>query len=519
MPTIFGFEIKRVKQEQPSFTAPVQDDGAAVIAQGGVYGTYVDLDGSIRTEAELVTKYREMAEHPEVTRAVDNIVNEVITQDTDEEIVEIVLDNIELPEKIADMIREEFKQVLALMEFRNLSYDIFRRWYVDGRLYYHAIVDEKNPFAGIQELRYVDPRKIRKIREVAQRSIDSNVSTSKTSSEYYIYNETGFAKTSGSASLPSNTTGGIKIAKDSIVHCTSGVNSRNGDMIVSYLHEAIKPLNQLRSMEDSLIIYRISRAPERRVFYVDVGSMPPMKAEQHLRQMMTMFKNRLVYDAQTGEVRDDRKFMTMLEDFWMMRREGGRGTEITTLPGGMNLGNIEDILYFKRKLYESLKVPISRLEAEYAFSIGRATEISRDEVMFAQFINRLRNKFSTLFTKILHRQLILKGIITPEEWDILENSIKFKFARNNYWDELKNSEMMRDRLSLLRDIEDYIGKYVSNNWVRRHILHQSDEEIEQNDKEIAAEANIVLFNPVLKQAMEQQQLASLGLAGGQGPPE
>lgn len=514
MPTLFGFELRRARPEQPSFTPKETDDGAVVVAQGGVMGTYVDLDGSIRTEAELVTKYREMAEHPEVDRAVDNIVNEVITQDVSDAPVQIVMDDVEMPDKVKEAIQLEFKNVLRLLEFNQLAYEIFRRWYVDGRLYYHVIVDEKDPYAGIQELRYIDPRKIRKIREVEQKSLANSASTGKTVGEYYVYNETGFAKTSGTMAAPTNTVGGVMIAKDSIVHCTSGVPSRSGDMIISYLHKAIKPLNQLRAMEDSLVIYRISRAPERRVFYIDVGTLPPAKAEQYLRDMMTRFKNRLVYDAQTGEIRDDRKHMTMLEDFWLMRREGGRGTEITTLPGGASLNQMDDVLYFKQKLYECMNVPISRLDPNMQFTLGRATEISRDEVAFAQFINRLRLKFSTLFTKILHRQLILKGILTPEEWEAIEQDIHYQYTRNNYWDELKQSEMLRDRLALLRDFDEYVGKYVSNDWVRRNVLHQTDEDMERNNTEIEEERMNPLYNPILVQAQQQQLAASVGL----GPP-
>jgi hypothetical protein len=489
MAELFGFEIRRKQEDPISFAPKVTDDGAAIVAEGGAYGTYVDLDGSIRTEAELVNKYREMALYPEVDQAIDDIVNEVITQEPEQEVVELILDDTELPDRIKKLFIDEFKEVLKLLEFNQLSYEVFRRWYVDGRIYYHVITDEENPAEGIVELRYIDPRKIRKIKEQRRKKAINNVPLTQDGKEYYIYNDKGFAKTAGNSSIPSNTIGGIRIAKDSIVHCTSGLTSVNGDLVQSYLHKAIKPLNQLKSMEDSLVIYRISRAPERRIFYIDVGNLPKMKAEQYLRDIMIKFKNKLVYDAATGEIRDDRKFMTMLEDFWLPRREGGKGTEITTLPGGQNLGQMDDVLYFQRKLYKSLNVPISRLDPEVQFNFGRSTEITRDEVKFAKFISRLRNKFAILFSKILERQLILKGIITPEEWDGLNQNIRFKFSQDNYYAELKETEILRDRIAMLRDIDDYTGKYYSHEWVRRKVLHQSDEEMEEIDEQIADEAD------------------------------
>lgn len=489
MAELFGFEIKR-KQEAPvSFAPKVTDDGAAIVAEGGAYGTYVDLDGSIRTEAELVNKYREMALYPEVDQAIDDIVNEVVTQEPEQEVVELILDDTDLPDRIKKLFIEEFKGVLSLLEFNQISYEVFRRWYVDGRLYYHVIIDEENPKAGIVELRYIDPRKIRKIKEQKRKKAVNNVSLIQDGQEYYIYNDKGFAKTAGNSSIPSNTIGGIRIARDSIIHCTSGLTSINGDLVQSYLHKAIKPLNQLRAMEDSLVIYRISRAPERRIFYIDVGNLPKMKAEQYLRDQMTKFKNKLVYDSSSGEIRDDRKFMTMLEDFWLPRREGGRGTEITTLPGGQNLGQMDDVIYFQRKLYKSLNVPISRLDPEVAFNFGRATEITRDEVKFAKFVSRLRNKFAVLFSKVLERQLILKGITTIEEWNEIKQHIRYKFSMDNYYAELKETEILRDRIAMLRDIDDYTGKYYSHEWVRRKVLHQSDEEMEEIDDQIKTEAD------------------------------
>jgi len=513
MAELFGFEIRRKQEDPISFAPKVTDDGAAVVAEGGAYGTYVDLDGSIRTEAELVNKYREMALYPEVDQAIDDIVNEVITQEPEQEVVELILDDTELPDRIKKLFIDEFKEVLTLLEFNQLSYEVFRRWYVDGRIYYHAITDEENPTKGIVELRYIDPRKIRKIKEQKRKKAINNVPLTQDGKEYYIYNDKGFAKTAGNSSIPSNTIGGIRIAKDSIVHCTSGLTSVNGDLVQSYLHKAIKPLNQLKSMEDSLVIYRISRAPERRIFYIDVGNLPKMKAEQYLRDIMTKFKNKLVYDAATGEIRDDRKFMTMLEDFWLPRREGGKGTEITTLPGGQNLGQMDDVLYFQRKLYKSLNVPISRLDPEVQFNFGRSTEITRDEVKFA--VARLRNKFSILFSKILERQLILKGIITPEEWDGLNQNIRFKFSQDNYYAELKETEILRDRIAMLRDIDDYTGKYYSHEWVRRKVLHQSDEEMEEIDEQIADEAD----NPQYAGPADEAENAPDGQSQDQGGGE
>jgi hypothetical protein len=501
---LFGFEIKKKIAEPISFAPKQTDDGAVVVAEGGVYGTYVDMDGSIRTEAELVNKYREMSMVPEVDMAIDDIVNEVITQEPETEPVELILDDIEeLNDKVKNIFIEEFKEVLNLLEFNQLSYEVFRRWYVDGRLYYHVIIDEKQQNLGIQELRYIDPRKIRKVREVRKKKLQDNQLANKTSAEYYIYNDKGFSKTAGNySSIPTNNIGGLKIAKDSIVHCTSGITSLNGDLVQSYLHKAIKPLNQLRSMEDSLVIYRISRAPERRIFYIDVGNLPKMKAEQYLRDIMIKFKNKLVYDAATGEVRDDRKFMTMLEDFWLPRREGGKGTEITTLPGGQNLGQMDDVLYFQQNLYKALNVPISRLDPDSQFGFGRATEITRDEVKFAKFINRLRIKFATLFSKILERQLILKGIITPDEWDMINNRIRFKFSQDNYFAELKETEILNNRLAALQQIDAFAGKYYSHDWIRRKVLMQSDEEIKEIDGQILAEMENPQYNPPLPDQMD-----------------
>jgi hypothetical protein len=492
---LFGFEINRKKEEQEekkieSFVPPTNDDGALVVTEGGVYGTYVDMDGSVRTEAELVNRYRTMSEDPVVDMAIQDIVNEAIVEDSDEETVEIILDDIEVSDNIKKKIVEEFEEIQKLLEFNTKSYDLFRRWYIDGRLYYHTIIDEKSPKNGIKQLRYIDPRMIKKVREVKKQKDSNGVTIEKVTGEYYIFNPSGFIKKAG-AQAGTNATSteaqGIKITKDSILYCTSGLLNSDGNLILSYLHKAIRPLNQLRSMEDSLVIYRISRAPERRIFYIDVGGLPKAKAEQYLRDIMTKFKNKVVYDSSTGEIRDDRKFITMLEDFWLPRRDGGRGTEITTLPAGQNLGEIEDIVYFQNLLYRSLNVPISRLQSESAFNLGRATEISRDEVKFSKFITRLRSKFSELFTKLLEKQLILKGICTVEEWNDWKNDIQYKYALDNYFEELKSIEITRDRITLLRDIDDYVGKYYSHEYIRKYILQQSEEDIKELDKQMKKE--------------------------------
>lgn len=499
---LFGFEINRKKQQKEaeklvSFVPPSNEDGALTVAAGGVYGTYVDLDGSVRTEAELVNKYRAISFDPTIDMAIQEICNEAIVEDSDEETVAIVLDDIEQPDKIKKTITEEFENVLSLLDFNRLSYEIFRRWYVDGRLYYHVLVDEKRPQKGILEVRYVDPRSIKKVREVKkEKDAKTGVTIEKVINEYYMYSPSGFLKRTGSltgstmnsyGSSGSSTAEGVKIARDAIVYCTSGYQSLDNKLILSYLQKAIRPLNQLRSMEDSLVIYRISRAPERRIFYVDVGGLPKAKAEQYLADIMTKFKNKVVYDSSTGEIRDDRKFMTMLEDFWLPRREGGRGTEITTLPGGQNLGEIEDVVYFQNNLYRSLNVPITRLQPETTYTLGRATEISRDEVKFSKFITRLRNKFSELFLKMLERQLILKGVCTTEDWAEWKDLINFDFAVDNYFEELKSMEMNRDRVGLLREMEEYVGKYFSHEYVRRFVLQQSEAEMEDIDKQIAEE--------------------------------
>lgn len=491
---LFGFELARAKDETPlpSFVAPVNDDGAVeVLTTGfGSFGTYVDLDGTIRTEAELINKYRVMSEHPEVDRAIDNIVNETIVATEDNVIVEPILDDCPIEPKIKKIIIEEFKQALIMLEFNTHAYEVFKRWYVDGRLYYAVVIDPQDPQAGIQELRYIDPRKIRKIKETKKKKdARTNINLPEIAKEYYLFNEKGFYNSLqiAGAQPPTNSgTQGVKIAKDTVILVTSGLSSTKGDMILSYLHKAIRPLNNLRSLEDSLIIYRMSRAPERLIFYIDVGNLPKMKAEQYLKDVMTKFKNKIVYDSATGEVRDDRKFMTMLENFWLPRREGGRGTEITTLPGGQNLSQIDDIIYFQKNLYKSLNVPISRLDPETMFTQGRVGEITRDEVLFSKFIGRLRSKFAEIFIKILERQLVLKGVMSPDEFaQLVATTIRFDFKNDNYFEELKEHSVMAERLNILTAIDPYVGKYYSSTWVRKNVLNQTDEDIEEMEEEIA----------------------------------
>jgi hypothetical protein len=492
---LFGFEIKRRKEENKnvqSFTEPANDDGAVnVSAAGGAVSSFIDLEGTAKSEAELVQKYRGMIAQPEVQQAVDDIVNELVNISSSEKPIECVTDDLDLPDNIKKRIREEFDTVLKLLDFSNQGYDTVQKWYVDGRVNYHVMIDDSAPKKGIQELRFVDPRKLRKVREYAKDKAGTNGNngfTKRVKNEYFIYNDKGFHKNSGQISqgfdLNNSNQTGLRIAKDSIVNCNSGVLNENNTLVLSHLHKAMKPLNQLRMMEDAVVIYRISRAPERRIFYIDVGNLPKMKAEQYLRDMMTKHKNRLTYDMTTGDVRDDRRHMSMTDDFWLPRREGGRGTEITTLPGGQNLGEMEDVLYFQKRLYKALNVPISRLESDTGFSLGRASEISRDEIKFGKFIRRLRARFSILFDKILEKQLILKGVIAPEEWAAIQSAIRYDYMVDNHFEELKESEMLQNRLQILRDIDEYKGEYFSKNWIRKKVLFMNEDEIEDIDKQI-----------------------------------
>ena len=494
---IFGFEIKKTKQEeqqplqlavsQPSFVPPVNDDGAVIVSGGGVVGTYVDLEGTARTEAELITRYRQLSLQPEIETAVEEIVGEMISYDSNQEQVNINLDGLDYSKSLKDKISEEFDEVKKLLDFSSSGFDIIRRWYVDGRLYYHVVIDVSNPQDGIKELRYIDPRKIRKIREIKK-----DKKTLVVQNEYYMYNDKGFQ-----AKEVTSSTNGLRIAKDSIVLVSSGLLDENNSYVLSYLHKAIKPMNQLRMLEDASVIYRLTRAPERRVFYIDVGNLPKMKAEQYLADMMQRHKNRLVYDASTGEVRDDRKFMTMTEDFWIPRREGGKGTEITTLPPGANLGQMDDVLYFQKRLYQSLHVPTSRLNSEQGFSLGRSSEITREELRFSKFVDRLRMKFSVLFKDALGKQLVLKGVVAQEELLEIMSKIKFDYVQDGYFTELKESEIITNRVNTVKNMEDMVGVYYSRNFIRKKVLRLSDNDVEQMEEENNED-------PILQQQSAQQ---------------
>lgn len=487
---LFGFQIGKKETEQnKSFALPEVDDGATVVEGGGVFGQYVDLEGTARSEVELINRYREMTLQYEVDAAVDDIVNESIITSRGDEPVSINLDKLQVPDNIKGRIRKEFKEITRLLDFGSQAYDIFKRWYIDGRLYYHIIIDEKNVKTGIQELRALDPRKIKKIRELKKDApgsmlpVSTEKSFTKKYEEYFIYNDKGI----DGSSYVTPTQTGIKISTDSICYTHSGLMDAQRKRVLSYLHKAVKPLNQLKMIEDSLVIYRLARAPERRIFYIDVGNLPKLKAEQYLRDIMVRYKNKMVYDASTGEIRDDRKHMSMLEDYWLPRREGGRGTEITTLPGGQNLGEIEDILYFQKKLYRSLNVPISRLEPETGFNLGRASEITRDELKFARFVDRLRHRFVHFFNRLLETQLSLKGVMNKEDWNQIRQFVHYDFLEDSHFEELKKSEIMQDRMNVLRDISEYAGKYYSHKWIRKNVLHQAEDEMEEIDNEITDE--------------------------------
>jgi hypothetical protein len=508
--SLFGFTISREKDElekesQQSFSPPTTDDGALTITSAAYYGTYVDLDGTAKNEVELISRYREMAMQPEIESAIDDIINEAIVQDDDGTITNIVLDNLKQPEKIKKAIKDEFQTILRLFNYQNMAQDIFRRYYIDGRMFYHVIIDKNKPTEGIKELRYIDPRKLRKVREIKKvKDERTGADVMQTVNEYYIYNDKVVAGSSSNYGPV-----GVRITTDSIVSVVSGLMDSRRAVVLSYLHKAIKPLNQLRMIEDATVIYRISRAPERRIFYIDVGNLPKLKAEQYLRDIMVKYKNKLVYDANTGEVRDDRKFMSMMEDFWLPRREGGKGTEITTLPGGQNLGELEDVKYFQKKLYGALSVPISRLEPNQGFSLGRTSEITRDELKFSKFVDRLRNKFTEVFDQALRIQCVLKGICTADEWDLFKEHIYYDFIKDNNFAELKEAELMNQRLSLLGAVDPYTGRYFSQAWIQRHVLRLTDDEIKDMQSEIDKEKEEGLGLPVgVMNDVAQQQMAS-----------
>ena len=486
MAELFGFSITRLKKQsdpKQSFTVAPADDGTQTIAAGGYFGQYLDMEGTAKTEADLIRRYREIALHPECDLAIEDIVNEAIVANENKEAVRVNVNNLPYGKDVRRKIEDEFKEVLRLMNFNTKGHDIFRRWYVDGRIFYQKIIDRNSTTKGITELKYLDPRKIKRIREVRKKRPEGVTGPNMLSVvdefvEYYLFNEKG---------VINSTSGGIKIAPDTIAYCPSGLVDQTKNMVLSYMHKAIKPVNQLRMIEDATVIYRIARAPERRIFKIDVGNLPKQKAEQYLRDVMARYRNKLVYDASTGEIRDDRNYMSMLEDFWLPSREGGRGTDISTLPGGQNLGEIADIEYFRSKLYRSLNVPVSRLESTSGFNLGRASEITRDELKFTKFVQRLRKKFTELFNDILRTQLILKGIINEEDWQSVRDSITYDFLQDGHFAELKNTELMRERLQLANEMRDYIGKFYSVDYVRKHILKQNEREIEDIDKQIKKE--------------------------------
>ncbi len=512
---LFGFEIKRtdddVEKQLPSFADPINDDGALNLgtAIGGSYGMLWDIEGTAKTEAELVTRYRQMTLNPEIQQAVDEIVNEAIVVDSHEKVVEIVLDDTKLPDKVKEKISEEFENVLQLLDFSNQAYDIFAKFYVDGRLNYHAIIDEKDLKRGIVELRYLDPRKIRLIREMDNKPLpNQGVGTTlkRVRKEYYMYSETGF----GSSAMTNFTTtlSGLRIAKDSIVRVTSGILNESNSVVLSHMHRAIKALNQLRMLEDATVIYTITRAPDRRIFYVDVGNLPKAKAEQYLHDMMARHKNRVTYDPATGEVRDDRKMMTMTEDYWFPRREGNRSTEVETLAGGTGLGEDKNLPYFQNKLYKALNVPVARLQPETMYSFGRTSEITREELKFSKFIQRLRTRFSILFDKCLEKQLILKGVMSPEDWKDIKNKVRYDFMKDNLFEELKESEILREKIATLRDVEEHVGKYFSREWVIKNVLFMSDDDYKEMQKQMDKERKDGVYddgqNPNFGQGDDEQ---------------
>jgi len=520
MAKLFGFSIDDEEKKSKGIVSPVppnNEDGSDYYLSSGFYGQYVDIEGVFRTEFDIIKKYRDMALHPECDTAVEHVVNEAIVSDMNDSPVEIDLDNLQVSASLKKVIRQEFKYVKDLLEFDKKSHEIFRNWYIDGRLYYHKVIDLQKPDEGIKEVRYIDALKMKLMRvrpndkkALPARPYNEDVTSTKDADvvEFYTYYPEGVAQKYGSVSGK-----GIRIAKDAICHVTSGLVDRNKHLTLSYLHKAIKALNQIRMIEDSLVIYRLSRAPERRIFYIDVGNLPKVKAEQYLRDVMSRYRNKLVYDANTGEIKDDKKFMSMLEDFWLPRREGGRGTEITTLPGGQNLGELTDVEYFQKKLYRSLNVPDSRIGADSGFNLGRSSEILRDELMFSKFVGRLRKRFSALFLDLLKTQLILKNIVTPEDWENMTEHIQFDYIYDNHFAELKDTELMNERLNLMVAIEPYIGTYYSRDYVKRKILRQTDEEIIEMEEEMESENEMGVGVPLETQnsIMQGQMQNDLGM--------
>ena len=490
MVELLGFQITRAREDgelkkdgasKQAFTIPTPDDGTTTISAGGYFGQYLDMEVNAKNDSDLIRRYREVAQNPECDMAIEDIVNEVIVSDERDSPVTLSLDKLDISENIKQKIRDEFNEVLSLLAFEEKGHDIFKRWYTDGRIYFHKVIDPQSPRKGITELRYIDPRKIKKVREIKKHrdAKSKGIEVVEKTAEWFVYNEKGIQT--------GNTNAGVKISTDSIVYVTSGVIDQNKNMVLSHLHKAIKPVNQLRMIEDAVVIYRIVRAPERRIFYVDVGNLPKQKAESYLREVMARYRNKLVYDANTGEIRDDRKHMSMLEDFWLPRREGAKGTEVSTLAGGQNLGEISDVQYFQKKLYKALNVPISRMESEAGFNIGKSAEITRDELKFTKFVARLRKRFTQVFSDILKTQLVLKGVMTIEDWVKIKEHIQYNYLKDGYFAELKNAEIMRERLSLANEVTPYVGKYYSVEYIRKNVLRQTDEDIMDIDNQIANE--------------------------------
>ena len=505
MANLLGFQITRNNTDlgkpaeaKQAFTVSSPDDGTTTIAAGGHFGQYMDMEVTAKNDIDLIKRYREIAQHPECDMAIEDIINETIVSDERDAAVSVSLDKLMISDNIKMKVRDEFEEVLRLLNFDEKGHDIFRRWYVDGRIYFHKVIDPKSPRKGLTEIRYIDPRKIKKVREVTKKrdTQGKGVEMIEATAEWFVYNEKGISA--------ANTNAGLKISSDSITYVTSGVIDQTKNMVMGHLHKAIKPTNQLRMIEDAVVIYRIVRAPERRIFYVDVGNLPKVKAEAYLRDVMSRYRNKLVYDASTGEVRDDRKHMSMLEDFWLPRREGAKGTEVSTLSGGQNLGEISDVEYFQKKLYQSLNVPMSRLDASNGFNMGRAAEITRDELKFTKFVQRLRKRFTGVFNDILKTQLVLKGIITIEDWVKIKEHIQYSFLKDGYFAELKNAEILRERLSLAQEVSPYVGKYYSVEFVRKNILQQSDEDIIEIDRQIAGEVKTGIIASQMDDEMDSE---------------
>ena len=533
MARLFGFSIEDSDKTPPGVVSPVppnKQDGSEHYVTSGFYGSYVDIEGVYKNENDLIRRYRSMALYPECDSAIEDIVNEAIVSDTNDSPVSIDLQNLDASDGIKKIVREEFKYILELLDFDKKAHEIFRNWYIDGRLYYNKVIDQKDPEAGIQELRYIDASKMRYVRQVKKSPKQAiaqleNKGKDDPSSynfpeleEYFVYTPGNTKSGSIASSFTGGAAKGIKMTRDSVTYCTSGLVDRNKGSTLSWLHKAIKPLNQLMMIEDALVIYRLSRAPERRIFYIDVGNLPKVKAEQYLRDVMMRYRNKLVYDANTGEIRDDKKFMSMMEDFWLPRREGGRGTEISTLPGGQNLGEITDIQYFQKKLYRSLNVPETRLQGDSGFSLGRSSEILRDEIKFSKFVGRMRKRFSSMFNDILKTQLLLKNVVTPEAWESMADHIQYDFLYDNHFAELKEAELRESRLNQATMVEPFIGKYYSQDYVRRNVLRQTDAEIKEQDELIKQEIKDgKIPDPAEVQAMEMQAMNG-GANAIQAPP-